>query len=179
MRMALRSWRPRCSVTVGFWNLSGFCHALKLLFELKSLIPCWKDEREISFPDSPLAVTWCMSQMPYILSQFQWSQNQCVNAFLRYQGRWCLDGRQLVDLAPEWKLIELLTSLLEVGSSRMCCETPFGVFKQMRVKLTFYHLVELANSFSELKNWWHTLTARLMVCLYLNKHAGNPSTDGM
>ena len=147
---------------------------LKLLFVLKILIPWWKDEREISFPDSLFSVTWCMSQMPYL----QWSQNQRVNAFLRYQGRWCLDGRQLVDLAPEWKLIELLTSLLEVGSSRMCCETPFGVFKQMRVKLTFYHLVELANSSFELRNWWHTLTARLMVFLYLNKHAGNPSADG-
>ena len=100
--------------------------------------------------------------------------NQRVNAFLRYQGRWCLDGRRLVDLGLEF---ELLTSLLKVGSSRMCCETPFGVFKQMRVKLTFYHLVELANPFFELKNWWHTLTARLMVCSYLNKHAGNPSAD--
>lgn len=47
-----------------------------------------------------------------------------------------MDGRQLVDLRPELELIELVTSLLEVGSSRMCCETPFGVFKQVKVMLT-------------------------------------------
>lgn len=122
-----------CGFLKPFWPWSH----LKLLFVFKTLIPRWKDEREISLPDSLrsrlfLAVTvmtW-MSRMPYTLSQIRRrSQSQCANAFLRYQGR-RLDGKRLVDLRPKLELVGLVMTLLEVGSGRMCSETPFGVFKE-------------------------------------------------